>query len=286
LQLSLVTIPLKAYAAVRTRDVPTAHLLHADCGQRLRYAKHCPRHGPVDAAAVVRGYEYGPGQHLVVEPDELDHLRPAQDRALRLERFFEPGQLDPVRYAGRSLYLVADGRAAEPAYQVLHAAMVQRGRWAVGRMVLGSQRQVVLVCPTGAGLVLHVLYYPEQLRACPQNPAPPPPATSAELHLAGLLIDAASGGVDWPGYRDESAQELRTLLEAKLHGQVQVADPAPLVLPLLQALQQSVAAATEPPAPAANKLPADKSRAAKPRADKPRADQPAPAPRRRAKRPA
>ena len=103
LQLSLVNIPLKAYAAVRTRDVPTAHLLHADCGQRLRYAKNCPRHGPVDAAAVVRGYEYGPGQHLVVEPDELDHLRPAQDRALRLERFFEPGQLDPVLYAGRSL---------------------------------------------------------------------------------------------------------------------------------------------------------------------------------------
>ena len=57
LQLSLVNIPLKAYAAVRTRDVPTAHLLHAGCGQRLRYAKHCPRHGPVDAAAVVKGYE-------------------------------------------------------------------------------------------------------------------------------------------------------------------------------------------------------------------------------------
>ena len=68
LQFSLVGIPLKAYPAVRSRDVPSGHLLHADCGQRLRYAKHCPRHGPVNAAAVVKGYEYGPGQHLVVEP--------------------------------------------------------------------------------------------------------------------------------------------------------------------------------------------------------------------------
>src|SRR5271165_5258238 len=87
LQLNLVGIPLKAYPALRSRDQPTSHLLHADCGQRLRYAKHCPRHGPVDAAAVVKGYEYGPGQHLVVEPEALDALRPARDRALRLERF-------------------------------------------------------------------------------------------------------------------------------------------------------------------------------------------------------
>jgi non-homologous end joining protein Ku len=72
---SAVRINTKARAS---RDVPTANLLHADCGQRLRYAKHCPVHGPVDNAAIVRGYEYGPGQHVVVEPDELDQLRPAQ----------------------------------------------------------------------------------------------------------------------------------------------------------------------------------------------------------------
>src|SRR6516225_10965441 len=84
LQLSLVGIPLQAYPAVRSRDLPTCHQFHAHCGQRIRHAKHCPVHGPVDAAEVVRGYEYGPGQHLIVEPEELDRLRPAQDRALRL----------------------------------------------------------------------------------------------------------------------------------------------------------------------------------------------------------
>jgi len=65
LQFSLVGIPLKAYPAVRTRDVPSAHLLHADCGARLSYAKNCPVHGPVDSAAIVRGYEFGPSQHVV-----------------------------------------------------------------------------------------------------------------------------------------------------------------------------------------------------------------------------
>jgi DNA end-binding protein Ku len=243
LQFSLVGIPLKAYPAVRTRDVPTAHLIHADCGQRLRYAKHCPLHGPVDNVAIVRGYEYGPGQHLVVEPDELDQLRPAQDKALRLERFLAPGQLDPLLFAGRSLYLVPDGPAAEPGYGVLRAALAQRQRWALGRMVLGGHRQVVLVRPASTTLVLHVLHYPEQVRVCPQTVWPIAKGPEEELRLAGMLIEAADGKVDWTAYPDQAAQELKGLIEAKLAGQsVATPEKPPAILSLLEALQQSVGA--------------------------------------------
>jgi non-homologous end joining protein Ku len=62
--------------------------------------------------------------------------------------------------------------------------------------------------------------------------------------LAGMLIDAASGAVDWQAYRDLAAPELRALLETKLQGQSAAAEPARMVLPLLEALQQSVAATT------------------------------------------
>jgi DNA end-binding protein Ku len=130
LQFSLVGIPLKAYPAVRTRDVPSAHLLHADCGERIRYAKQCPVHGTVDGAAIVKGYEYGPGRHVIAQPDELDALRPVQDKALRVERFLAPDQLNPLLFGGRSLYLVPDGPAAEPGYGVLRLALARRQRWA------------------------------------------------------------------------------------------------------------------------------------------------------------
>ena len=236
LQFSLVVIPLKAFPAVRSRDLPTAHLIHAGCGQRLRYAKQCPTHGPVDAASTVRGYEYGPGQHVLVEPEELDQLRPAQDRALRLERFLTPTQFEPVLHAGRSLYLLPDGPAAQPGYALLTAALVQRGRWALGRMVLGGHRHVVLVRPVASTLILQVLHYPEQVRGCPLPAGAPPESGSEELRLAGRLIDAASGAVDWQAYRDQAAQELRTLLETKLQGQPAAAEPARMVLFFLLAM--------------------------------------------------
>jgi non-homologous end joining protein Ku len=60
--------------------------------------------------------------------------------------------------------------------------------------------------------------------------------------LAGLLIEAASGQVDWRAYPDQAAQELKALLEAKLAGQAEdTTAPARTILPLLEALQQSLA---------------------------------------------
>ena len=57
LRISLVALPVKAYPAVSSsHGVPACHLLHAECGQRIRYHKHCPRHGTVPAEAIVRGY--------------------------------------------------------------------------------------------------------------------------------------------------------------------------------------------------------------------------------------
>ena len=244
LQFSLVSIPLKAYPAVRTRDVPVAHLLHANCGRRLRYAKHCPLHGNVDAAAIVRGFEYGPGRHVLVEADELDQLRPAAERALRLERFVTPGQVDPLLYGGRSLYLLPDGPAAESSYSVLLAALHQRGRWALGRVVLNGHRQMVLVRPAAAVLVLQVLHHPEQVRPCPPTTPRRSADATEELRLAGQLIDAASGEVDWSAYRDTAAQELKVLLEVKLQGQnLETSEPTTAVPALLEALRQGVAAA-------------------------------------------
>src|SRR5262249_40253152 len=108
-------------------------------------------------------------------------------------------------------------------------------------MVLGGHRQVVLVRPAGTALVLHVLHYPEQVRVCPQPVRPLALEPTEELRLAGMLIEAAEDKVDWTAYPDQAAQELKALLEAKLAGEAAVVSaPAPTILPLLEALQQSV----------------------------------------------
>ena len=79
LQVSLVSVPVKAYPAVSTTDTIRFNQLHGDCGQRIRYQKHCPVHGQVDTAQIVKGYPYAPDQYVVVEDWELERLRPPKE---------------------------------------------------------------------------------------------------------------------------------------------------------------------------------------------------------------
>ena len=246
LRLSLVGVPVKAYPAVSSTSTSHFHLLHALCGQRINYTKSCPQHGAVEGDAIVRGYEYAPDQYVLVEPEELHQLRPARDKALILEQFLPVQAIAPTFFAGRSLYLLPDGPAAQHPYGVLVDALQQAGQGALARVVLSNQRQLVLVRPCGRLLVLDVLHYPSQVRSVAswEVDLPPCAATDAERELAGQLIALASGPVDWARYRDTSAEELAALIEAK---RTQQAPPdvseEPVVLRLLDALKQSVAAA-------------------------------------------
>ena len=127
---------------------------------------------------------------------------------------------------------------------MLAEALCQAGQGALGRVVLCSQRQLVLVRPAGRVLVLDVLHYPAQVRsaACWEAAVPACAASETERALANQLIVLSSGPVDWGHYRETSTEELAALLQAKIAQQPPPA-PAeePVVLPLLDALKRSIA---------------------------------------------
>src|SRR5262249_10840401 len=113
LRISLVSVPVQAYPAVSSSATASPfHFLHADCGQRISYQKHCPQHGAVPAEAIVRGYDYSPHHSVLMEAEELAQLRPTRDKALVLEQFVPVGDIDPTFYAGRSLYRSPPARSS------------------------------------------------------------------------------------------------------------------------------------------------------------------------------
>ena len=99
------------------------------------------------------------------------------------------------------------------------------------------------------------MHYPEQVRVCPQTVWPLKQEPAEEVRLAGMLIEAAGGKVDWMAYPDQAAEELKALIDAKLAGKAVAETTAPpRLLSLLEALQQSVGGqngkATAPAVPA------------------------------------
>jgi hypothetical protein len=112
---SLVTIPIKAYPATVSTPELQRHQLHAGCGQRIHYEKHCPIHGKLEPGAIITGYEHAPDRYVVLDETDLERLRPVKDRALSLERFLDPDEVDPVPLL-RSDPLLGSRRIGCPAW--------------------------------------------------------------------------------------------------------------------------------------------------------------------------
>ena len=175
------------------------------------------------------------------------------------------GQHDPAQcLSGRSLYLLPDGLAAQHPYLVLSQALRERRKWALGRIVLSGHRRLVLVRPAGTILALHVLHFPAQVR--PSSPwqaeVRADPIHPAEKDLAAKLIDATAQPIVWSEYRDDSAEQLAALVQAAVQKRPLTpppSEPVP-VLPLLEALQQSVAKALRTQTPATEPAPAGRPR--------------------------
>lgn len=247
LQLSLVSIPVKAYSANNASAEIHLNQLHADCHSRIQYKKCCPLHGEVPSDQIRSGYEYTKGQYIVIDPEELDRLRTEADKAIAINGFIPPQAFNPLYTTGKRYYLAADGPVGQKGYQVLYQAMVEEERYALAQAVLHGREQLVLLRPQEGVLVLEVLHHHEQVNL-PKTISALARATVVvpeELQLAKTLIAASTRQeVDWSGYPDRYTQKLTQLIEAKAAGRQIVAPPAsegPAVIQLMEALKQSVA---------------------------------------------
>jgi len=72
----LVQVPVKLVGATKSTDV-SFNQLDEGTGARIRYRKVSDKTGDeVAADKIVRGFEVSKGKYVVVEPSEIDSLRP------------------------------------------------------------------------------------------------------------------------------------------------------------------------------------------------------------------
>jgi DNA end-binding protein Ku len=157
----LVSIPVKVYTATRSKSV-SFNMLHAKDRSRLKQQYVCATCGEkVERDATVRGYEYARDQYVVLTEEELKALESKSDKAIEIEEFLPIEKVDPI-YFERSQLLGPD-KGGQKAYRLLNEAMVTMGRVAIGRYRTRGREQLVLIRPRGRGLVLHGLFYADEV---------------------------------------------------------------------------------------------------------------------------
>lgn len=258
----LVTFPVRLFSAARPDSV-RFHMLHKPDLSRVKEVWYCAEEDkPVPPSEIVKGYEAGKGEYVVVEDKEIGAIAPPTASAIEVEQFVVSSEVDPLFFE-KSYYVAAEENASK-AYALFLAALSETKRSAVAKMAMHNREHVVLIRATEDGLLLHTLYYPNELNSANRAEAPKAKFASKELDLAKSLVSQMSAPFRPEHFHDAYRENVERLVEQKRKGQkvttVSQARKAP-VIDLMEALKRSLKSGTEKPSAPAKK-PAKKRRAA------------------------
>jgi DNA end-binding protein Ku len=161
-----------------------------------------------------------------------------------LKEFIPLSKIDPVYF--ESAYYLGASEGGEKPYRLLADVLISSKRAAVAQLVTRGKEQLVLIRPYENGLIMHSLYYANEVRyfaeiAKGENSK----LSTEEIKLGATLIESMSDGFEPDKYRDEYRERVEAMLEEKSKGQeITVAAPeAPRhaqIIDLMQALKQSI----------------------------------------------
>lgn len=197
----------------------------------------------VERGDMVRGYEYAKDQYVIFNEEELDALESPKNNSLEILEFVPLDTVD-LLYVAKTYYLGPD-KGGDKAYKLLSDSMTRTRKVAVGRFSTRGKEQLVLLRPYKDGLVLHYVYYANEVRAFNEIDTGAKVGFSpVEAELADKLIDQlTTDGFHPERYKDTYNDRLREAIEQKVAGQqVHVAQEQPTaqIIDLFEALKRSL----------------------------------------------
>jgi DNA end-binding protein Ku len=226
----------------------------------VHYQKVVPGIGPITPDEIVRGYEIGDDEYVLLETDELEAIKLETKKTIELVQFVDGAEIDP-RWFERPFYVEPDGDISIEAYTVVREALTRSKKLGLGQMAVRGRENLVALQPCGRGLLLENLRYADEIRDAGRffDLFAGADADKAMVALAAELIAKRSGPFEAEAFTDNYADALRELVEKKRKGRAIVARPeeepaeeAPRrgaeIVDLMKALKRSVAGDRKPAA--------------------------------------
>jgi DNA end-binding protein Ku len=243
LTFGLISMPVRLYSGARSTRV-SFHMLHRDDLTRVKQQLYCPSDDKViDRTEVVKGYEYRKGEYVVIEPEEIKKIEPKTAKAMEIMEFVKHDEIDPV-YFESSYYLTPEEPGRKP-YALLTRALEETAYVAIAKLAMHNREYTVFLRPYQGGLMLHTMYYQEEIRSLPDFGEDHAKLKDAEVKVAHQLIDALAAKWEPEKYYDSFEENVKKLIKARLEGKevAPVEKPRKVAPPtdLMAALKQSLA---------------------------------------------
>ncbi|MBR09731.1 MAG: Ku protein [Rickettsiales bacterium] len=244
IRFSLVTIPIRIYNAIDNQQSVKFNLLARETNNPVKYEKKDKVTGEtLRAEDIVKGYQYEPGQFVIVDNDDFDKVKLKSTKVIEIEGFVDASEVhhtlfDSPYFAG------PDGDVAAKTYQLLSEALRESGKVGVGKVVLRDRENVVLLTPHEKGILLYKLRYPEEVRSIHDVPNTDKDLElePEQLKMANTLIDSMTKSFEDMKLEDRYNGALKEMIESKIEGKevVSFTEEEPEVIDIMTALKASI----------------------------------------------
>jgi DNA end-binding protein Ku len=249
IQFGLVTIPIKLYLATESKGI-SFNMLHKDDLSRIQMKVWCPvEDEPISRSDTVKGYEYSPGEYVVVTDEDLEKVPLKTVRSIEIEQFTKAERDDNAVRFVKSAYYVEPDKIGRKAFYLLKSVLEDEGLTAICKVVIKDREALAALDPFGETLLMTTLHWPDEIRSTSELdlPAEEFDFKPAELAMAKQLVSAMTGEFDPAQYKDEYREALEKIIEAKVEGKetVEIEEPeeSGKLIDLMAALEASVSAA-------------------------------------------
>ena len=250
IQFSLVTIPVRIYNAIDTGQTISFNLLTREGHNPVSYEKKDKVTGkPLRNEDIVKGYQYEPGQYVIVEQEDLDKVKLKSEKVIVMDGFVKTEEVHHTLFE-TPYFIGPDGDVAAKTYGLLCQVLKESGKIGVGKVVLRDRETPVLITPYETGIMMYRLRYPAEVRSMNEVPQLlEVKADKEQMKLAKTLVDSMTTKFSKIEMKDHYYDALKAIIDAKVAGRevVTVTEEEPKVVDIMTALKASIEAAKKKP---------------------------------------
>jgi DNA end-binding protein Ku len=163
---------------------------------------------------ISKGIEVSKGSVITFTQDELDNLPVASSKNIVIDRYIETRELSPLMY--ESAYFVVPEEIGVKAYEMFVRGLKKVHKVAIGKMSLRQREHICVIAPMGNGLLLHTMFYADEVRKMPE--VPKAQVIDDEVELISQVINKFSKSFEHGVYTDAYTDAIQAAIDAKLSG--------------------------------------------------------------------
>src|SRR5277367_725746 len=216
LTFGLVSFPVRLYSAARSESI-SFNQLHKHDGSRVKQVLFCQAEDkPIPRSEIVKGFEYEKDRYVVVEDEDIRKVAPKTAKVMEILEFVKADEVDQV-YLESSYYMGPDEGGEKP-YALLFEALKETGFYAVAKIAMHNREHIVVVRPGERGMILHTMYYADEVRRTEEFRTDTSNVSEREMNLAKMLVESLAGEFEPEKYHDTYRDNLQQMIDSKVAG--------------------------------------------------------------------